>query len=86
MTDCRRTLRLASDHQFGLASVLYTENYRHVMQAGNEIEAGELHINRAPADPYQGDHAGWKRAGLCGDDGKHGMPEFKQTRLVVMAV
>ena len=77
-------LALASDHQFGLASVLYTENYRHVMQAGNEIEAGELYINRTPADPYQGYHAGWKRSGLGGDDGKHGMLEFTQTRLVVM--
>lgn len=77
-------LQMASDHQFGLASVLYTENYRHVMQAGNEIEAGELYINRPPADPYQGYHAGWKRSGLGGDDGKHGMLEFTQTRLVIM--
>ena len=72
-------LAMASDHQFGLASVLYTENYRQVMQAGNEIEAGELYINRTPADPYQGYHAGWKRSGLGGDDGKHGMLEFTQT-------
>ena len=78
-------LAMASDHQFGLASVLYTENYRHVMQAGNEIEAGELYINRTPADPYQGYHAGWKRSGLGGDDGKHGMLEFTQTRLVIMS-
>ena len=78
-------LTMASDHQFGLASVLYTENYRQVMQAGNEIEAGELYINRTPADPYQGYHAGWKRSGLGGDDGKHGMLEFTQTRLVIMA-
>ncbi len=78
-------LVMASDHQFGLASVLYTENYRHVMQAGNEIEAGELYINRTPADPYQGYHAGWKRSGLGGDDGKHGMLEFTQTRLVIMS-
>ena len=75
---------LICSHQFGLASVLYTENYRQVMQAGNEIEAGELYINRTPADPYQGYHAGWKRSGLGGDDGKHGMLEFTQTRLVVM--
>ena len=42
------------------------------------------HINRFPADPYQGFHAGWKRSGLGGDDGKHGMLEFTQTRLVVL--
>lgn len=77
-------LALASDHQFGLASVLFTENYRKALQAANEIEAGELYINRFPADPYQGYHAGWKKSGLGGDDGKHGMLEFTQTRLVVM--
>jgi lactaldehyde dehydrogenase/glycolaldehyde dehydrogenase len=77
-------LAMASDHQYGLASVLYSNDYREVMQAGNEIEAGELYINRTPADPYQGYHAGWKRSGLGGDDGKHGMLEFTQTRLVVM--
>ncbi|MEO7940233.1 MAG: aldehyde dehydrogenase family protein [Burkholderiaceae bacterium] len=82
--DFAHALALASDHQYGLASVLYSNDYHEVMQAGNEIEAGELYINRTPADPYQGYHAGWKRSGLGGDDGKHGMLEFTQTRLVVM--
>ncbi len=77
-------LAMANDHQFGLSSVLYTENYRTAMKVANGIEAGELYVNRTPADPYQGFHAGWKRSGLGGDDGKHGMLEFTQTRLVVM--
>ncbi|WP_153100282.1 aldehyde dehydrogenase [Paraburkholderia hayleyella] len=77
-------LEMANDHQFGLSSVLYTENYRSAMKVANGIEAGELYVNRTPADPYQGFHAGWKRSGLGGDDGKHGMLEFTQTRLVVM--
>ncbi|SAL80292.1 lactaldehyde dehydrogenase [Caballeronia choica] len=77
-------LAMANDHQFGLSSVLYTESYRTAMKVANGIEAGELYVNRTPADPYQGFHAGWKRSGLGGDDGKHGMLEFTQTRLVVM--
>ncbi|MFT5722087.1 MAG: lactaldehyde dehydrogenase/glycolaldehyde dehydrogenase [Motiliproteus sp.] len=77
-------LALANDHQFGLASVIYTENYRTAMNVANEIEAGEIYINRTPADPFQGFHAGWKRSGLGGDDGKHGMLEYTQTRLVVL--
>ncbi|MFR0691395.1 aldehyde dehydrogenase [Enterobacterales bacterium AE_CKDN230030158-1A_HGKHYDSX7] len=77
-------LAMANDHQFGLASVLFTEHYRNAMKVANNIEAGEIYINRTPADPYQGYHAGWKRSGLGGDDGKHGMLEFTQTRLVVL--
>ena len=79
-----QALDMANDHQFGLSSVLYTENYRTTMKVAAAIEAGELYVNRTPADPYQGFHAGWKRSGLGGDDGKHGMLEFTQTRLVVM--
>lgn len=79
-----QALQMANDHQFGLSSVLYTEHYRTALKVANRIEAGELYINRTPADPYQGFHAGWKRSGLGGDDGKHGMLEFTQTRLVVM--
>ncbi|SCK24753.1 aldehyde dehydrogenase [Vogesella sp. LIG4] len=82
--DIDEALRLANDHQFGLSSVLYTESYRTAMLVANNIEAGELYVNRTPADPYQGYHAGWKRSGLGGDDGKHGMLEFTQTRLVVL--
>ncbi|AIY40592.1 Aldehyde dehydrogenase A [Collimonas arenae] len=79
-----QALEMANDHQFGLSSIIYTADYRTAMQVANNIEAGELYINRTPADPYQGYHAGWKRSGLGGDDGKHGMLEFTQTRLVVM--
>ncbi|OLF54562.1 aldehyde dehydrogenase [Pseudomonas chlororaphis] len=82
--DIDEALALANDHQFGLSSVLYSESYRTAMKVANAIEAGELYVNRTPADPYQGYHAGWKRSGLGGDDGKHGMLEFTQTRLVVM--
>jgi lactaldehyde dehydrogenase/glycolaldehyde dehydrogenase len=83
-SDADEALSLANDHQFGLASVIYTENYRTAMKVANEIEAGEIYINRTPSDPYQGFHAGWKRSGLGGDDGKHGMLEYTQTRLVVL--
>jgi lactaldehyde dehydrogenase/glycolaldehyde dehydrogenase len=79
-----QALEWANDHQFGLSSVLFTSDLRKAMHVANGIESGELYINRMPADPYQGYHAGWKRSGLGGDDGKHGMLEFTQTRLVVM--
>jgi lactaldehyde dehydrogenase/glycolaldehyde dehydrogenase len=82
--DFADALAQANDHQYGLTSVLYTENYRTIMGAAHTIESGELYVNRFPGDPYQGFHAGWKRSGLGGDDGKHGMLEFTQTRLVIL--
>lgn len=82
--DLDQALALANDHQYGLASVLFTNRYKDVMRVATQIEAGELYINRTPADPYQGYHAGWKKSGLGGDDGKHGMLEFTQTRMVAL--
>lgn len=82
--DLDEALALANDHQYGLASVLFTNRYKDVMRVVTQIEAGELYINRTPADPYQGFHAGWKKSGLGGDDGKHGMLEFTQTRMVAL--
>ena len=82
--DMTHALACANDHQYGLASVLFTHHHPTVQWFAHEIEAGELYVNRTPADPYQGYHAGWKRSGLGGDDGKHGMLEFTQTRLVVL--
>ena len=82
--DMHHALACANDHQYGLASVLFTQHHPTVQWFAHEIEAGELYVNRTPADPYQGYHAGWKRSGLGGDDGKHGMLEFTQTRLVVL--
>ncbi len=79
-----QALEFANDHQYGLSSVLFTQRYKDVMRVATRIEAGELYINRTPADPYQGFHAGWKQSGLGGDDGKHGMLEFTQTRMVAL--
>ena len=42
-------LALASDHQFGLASVLFSENYRKVMQAASEDRS-----RRALRQPFPG--------------------------------
>lgn len=82
--DADEALQLANDHQFGLSASIYTRDHDLAQRCAAEIETGELYVNRAPADAYQGHHAGWRHSGIGGDDGKHGMLAFTQTRLVVM--
>lgn len=82
VSDLDTALAYANAHPLGLTSMLFTENYRDAMRVATQIQAGELIVNRAPADPYQGFHAGWKQSGLGGDDGKHGVLAFTQTRIV----
>ncbi len=54
------------------------------MRFANEIETGELYINRQPGEAYQGFHAGWKLSGIGGDDGKHGLDAYLRTRTIYM--
>jgi lactaldehyde dehydrogenase/glycolaldehyde dehydrogenase len=77
-------LALANDCRYGLTSMLYTRDYQIVMRFANEIEFGELYVNRSPGEAYQGFHAGWKLSGIGGDDGKHGMEAYLKTRAVYL--
>ena len=77
-------IALANDSKYGLTATLYTENYRTAMRFANEIESGELYINRRQGEAYQGYHAGWKLSGIGGDDGKHCLDAFMKTRVVYM--
>ena len=77
-------LALANDCQYGLTSTLYTTDYTTALRFANEIEFGELYINRQQGEAYQGFHSGWKHSGIGGDDGKHGMQAYLRSRVVYM--
>ncbi len=77
-------LALANDCKYGLTATLYTTNYGTALRFANNVEAGELYINRKQGEAFQGYHAGWKQSGLGGDDGRHGVSQFLKTRTVYM--
>jgi lactaldehyde dehydrogenase/glycolaldehyde dehydrogenase len=45
---------------------------------------GETYINRENFKAMQGCHAGWRKSGIGGADGKHGRCEFTQTHMVYL--
>ncbi|WP_339881457.1 aldehyde dehydrogenase [Polaribacter vadi] len=75
-------IALANDSEFGLTSSIFSENFNKVMHAAEELQYGETYINREHFEAIQGFHAGWKKSGLGGADGKHGMEEYLQTKVV----
>jgi lactaldehyde dehydrogenase/glycolaldehyde dehydrogenase len=75
-------IALANDCEYGLTSSIFSENFNKVMHASNELQFGETYINREHFEAIQGFHAGWKKSGLGGADGKHGMEEYLQTKIV----
>jgi lactaldehyde dehydrogenase / glycolaldehyde dehydrogenase len=74
----------ANDYEFGLTSSIYTQNLDVAMRAANELKFGETYVNRGNFEAMQGFHAGWRKSGIGGADGKHGVEEFSQTHVVYM--
>ncbi len=78
-------IELANDSEYGLTSNIYTTSYQSVMKLTKELEFGEVYVNRQQGEAYQGYHAGWKKSGIGGDDGKHGFEEFLQHKTVYLS-
>lgn len=75
-------IELSNDCQYGLTSSIFTNSIDHMMRASNELEFGETYVNRENFEAIQGFHAGWKKSGIGGADGRHGLEEFLQTHVV----
>jgi lactaldehyde dehydrogenase/glycolaldehyde dehydrogenase len=75
---------MANDSELGLTSSIYTQSLDVAMRACNELKFGETYINRENFEAMQGFHAGWRKSGIGGADGKHGLEEYLQTHVVYM--
>ncbi len=82
--DLDEAIAFANDCEYGLTSSIYTENLDVALRACQEIRFGETYINRENFEAMQGFHAGWRKSGIGGADGRHGLYEFLQTHVVYM--
>jgi len=80
--DLDQAIAFANDSDYGLTSSIYTRNLNVALKACQEIHFGETYINRENFEAMQGFHAGWRKSGIGGADGKHGLYEFLQTHIV----
>jgi lactaldehyde dehydrogenase/glycolaldehyde dehydrogenase len=80
--DFDEAIAKANDSNFGLTSSIYTRDLKTAMRACNEIRFGETYINRENFEAMQGFHAGVRKSGIGGADGKHGIYECTQTHVV----
>jgi lactaldehyde dehydrogenase/glycolaldehyde dehydrogenase len=82
--DLDEAINFANDCDYGLTSSIYTKDLNVALRACQEIRFGETYINRENFEAMQGFHAGWRKSGIGGADGKHGLYEFMQTHVVYM--
>lgn len=74
-------IALANDSEYGLTSSIYTNNINAALRAVRELQYGETYVNRENFEAMQGFHAGRKKSGIGGADGKHGLMEFVETHV-----
>lgn len=77
-----QALEYANDIDLGLSGYVYTNDMRKIMQAVNELEVGEIYVNRPNGELFNGFHTGFKRSGIGGEDGKHGLEGYLQKKTV----
>ena len=77
-------IALANDSEYGLTSSIFTRDLNAAMKAVRELSFGETYINREHFEAMQGFHAGRRKSGIGGADGKHGLYEYTETHVVYM--
>ena len=77
-------LEKANDSDYGLSGYLFTNDMKKIMRATQELEVGELYINRRNGELLNGFHAGIKLSGVGGEDGKHGLELYTQKKTIYL--
>ena len=83
--DIDQVIAWANDVEYGLASSVFTKDIDTAAKVARSLEFGETYINREHFEAMQGFHAGGKKSGIGGADGKHGVEEYLSTHVTYLA-
>ncbi len=70
----------ANDCEYGLAAMVFTNDMNTIMRCNNELEYGEIYVNRGHGEQHQGFHNGYKLSGTGGEDGKYGFEQYLEKK------
>lgn len=79
-----QAIEWSNDCEYGLASSVFTKNIDTAAKVARNLEFGETYINREHFEAMQGFHAGVKKSGIGGADGKHGIEEYLVTHVTYL--
>jgi lactaldehyde dehydrogenase/glycolaldehyde dehydrogenase len=74
----------ANSTEYGLTAYVFTSDIRTAMRVTDDLEFGEVYINKVGPEQVQGFHTGWKLSGLGGDDGQHGLERYLRRKTVYL--
>lgn len=83
--DFEEAVGLANDSRYGLTAYLFTSDLHRAMRAIDEIDFGEVYVNKIGPEQVQGFHTGYRLSGLGGDDGEYGYERYLRKKTVYLA-
>ncbi|HVW19372.1 MAG TPA: aldehyde dehydrogenase family protein [Solirubrobacteraceae bacterium] len=78
--DVAEAVGIANDSRYGLSAYVFSRDYGTVMRTVEDLEFGEIYVNRTLGESVHAHHAGFKESGLGGEDGKWGLLRYTQIK------
>ncbi len=76
----KQVIEYANDCEYGLAAMVYTNDMNRILNLNQDLEFGEIYINRGHGELHQGFHNGYKMSGTGGEDGKYGFEQYLEKK------
>ena len=82
--DFDEVVNLANDSRYGLTAYVFTSNLHNAMRAIEDIDFGEIYLNKVGPEQLQGFHTGYRLSGMGGDDGPYGYERYLRRKTVYL--
>jgi succinate-semialdehyde dehydrogenase/glutarate-semialdehyde dehydrogenase len=77
-------VRRANDTDYGLVSYLFTEDLRRAIRVAEDLESGNVGLNRGTVAYAAAPFGGIKKSGLGREGAKEGIEEFLETKFIAL--
>lgn len=77
-------ISFSNDSQFGLSAYVFSNNKSYINRFIDELEVGEVYVNRGIGEQHQGFHNGLKMSGCGGEDGEYGLEQYLDKKTVYL--
>jgi lactaldehyde dehydrogenase / glycolaldehyde dehydrogenase len=82
--DVEEVVDLANDSRYGLTAYVFTSDLHKAMRATDDIDFGEVYVNKVGPEQLQGFHTGYRLSGMGGDDGPYGYERYLRRKTVYL--
>jgi len=83
-TSFEQVVGFANDSPYGLSAYLFTNDMQRIMRTVQDIDFGEIYVNRIGPESLQGFHVGYRQSGVGGDAGAPGLELYLKKKTVYL--